>query len=77
MVLDGVRRRYEGIMANWEGWGALGGMVVGVLWARLVRVFRKGGGRIGSKERVTTFVNASVVGGSGNELRNEPVVVQL
>lgn len=79
VVVDAVRGLYEGVMVDWEGvecLGRLGLMGVRVLWGRVVALFR-GRERMVGKERVTTFVNASVVGGRGNELRNEPVVVQL
>lgn len=72
MVLDWVRRGYEMVMNQWAGWGVVGGMALGVLVAKLGNLFKVSG-----KEEVTTFVNAAVVGGSGNELVNRPIVVEL
>ncbi|KAK2759031.1 hypothetical protein FQN54_003130 [Arachnomyces sp. PD_36] len=72
VVLDWVRRGYEMVMNQWAGWEVVGGMAIGVLVAKLRHLFKLGGRR-----EVTTFVNAAVVGGSGNELMNSPIVVEL
>jgi 3',5'-cyclic AMP phosphodiesterase CpdA len=78
VVLDAVRRDYENIMGNWAGWGSLCRMAVAVLWARLVAPLLGDQWMISSKRtRVTTFVNAAVVGGSKNELQNMPIEVQI
>ncbi|KAI0475722.1 Metallo-dependent phosphatase-like protein [Xylariaceae sp. FL0804] len=74
VVLDDVQRGYEDVMTGWAGWGGIAWMLVLVLWARLKRIIR-GPGINGGK--ATIFVNAAVVGGPRNELRNEPIVVQL
>jgi hypothetical protein len=47
-------------------------MGVLVLWAKVKGLFVKEGGG-----RTTTFVNASVVGGRGNELVHQPIVVEI
>jgi hypothetical protein len=76
VVLDPVRRAYEDILNNRAGWGTLIWLATGVLLARLSSCF-------GSREkmitaaRVTTFVNAAVVGGTKNELQNQSVIVEL
>ena len=76
VVLDGVRRSYEEIVGDWAGSGALLWMGVRVLGAR-VRCWVVGREKMVRSQMVTTFVNAAVVGGSKNELRNEPIVVEL
>lgn len=69
VVLDGVQRRYEEVMTGWAGWMDLVWMAVLVAWGWVV------GGKKG--QRGTVFVNASIVGGRGNEAVNEAVVVEL
>ncbi|CZR62887.1 uncharacterized protein PAC_12784 [Phialocephala subalpina] len=64
VVLDTVQREYEKVMTGWGGWQAVGWMAVLVLWARLEWLF---GVR---QEKVTTFVNAAVVDGPQNGLKN-------
>ena len=74
VVLDSVQRAFEEVMTGWAGWEKVGWMVALVLWARLKWLF----GILGEEEgKTTTFVNAAVVGGPKNELRNESVVVEL
>lgn len=76
VVLDRVRRAYEDILNDRAGWGTMIWLATGVLLARLSSCF-------GSREkmitaaRVTTFVNAAVVGGTKNELQNQSVIVEL
>jgi Icc-related predicted phosphoesterase len=78
VVLDAVRRDYEDIMGNWASWGALCRMAVAVLWARLIAALLGKQWMMSNKwTRVTTFVNAAVVGGSKNELQHEPIEIQL
>lgn len=74
VVLDGAQRAYEEIMTGWAGWETVIWMGLMVFWAKLERLFLPSKFR---KRRTTTFVNAAVVGGPRNELRNEPVVVEL
>ncbi|KAL4960479.1 metallophosphatase domain-containing protein [Aspergillus stella-maris] len=70
LVLDSVTRGFEGIQNRLGGWGTLGVMFLGVFWEAIRKVFKD--------ERVTTFVNAAVVGGGlANELKNEAVVVDI
>ncbi|KAK7428851.1 hypothetical protein QQZ08_004621 [Neonectria magnoliae] len=74
VVLDGVQREYEEVMTGWAGWEGVGWMAVLVLWAKLkwlLRIPSVGQGK------VTTFVNAALVGGPNNELMNDPVVVKI
>ncbi|KAK7404068.1 hypothetical protein QQX98_010154 [Neonectria punicea] len=74
VVLDGVQRQYEEVMTGWAGWEGVGWMAVLVLWAKLKWLFRIPAVGQG---KVTTFVNAALVGGPSNELRNDPIVVKL
>lgn len=76
VVMDSMRRRYEDVLGNWGGWGVLGLMLLDVLWASVLAMV-KGREGMWRAEKVTNFVNASAVGGIGNELRHEPVVVEL
>lgn len=74
VVLDAVQRAYEEVMIGWSGWEAVAWMATLVLWARvkwLLRGFRSQTGKY------TTFVNAAVVAGPKNELKNPPIVVKL
>ncbi|KAL4945359.1 Metallo-dependent phosphatase-like protein [Aspergillus oleicola] len=73
LVLDFVRRGFEDVQNRLGEWGVLMGMVVGVFWGVLRRVAGfKGDGR------VTTFVNAAIVGGGlANEVRNGAFVVDI
>jgi len=72
LVLDGALWAQDSIQRGWGGYCKLVELFFRVYGAKargwLLRNQRK---------RVTTLVNASVVGGSENELRNEPVVVSL
>ncbi|KAK0744884.1 Metallo-dependent phosphatase-like protein [Apiosordaria backusii] len=74
VVLNKVRETHDDIMIGWGGWGALAWMGVLVGWTKLKRAFGFGAD---DARRVTTFVNASGVGGRGNELTNEAIVVEL
>jgi hypothetical protein len=73
VILDGVQRAYEELMTGRGSWGTLTWMELWLLWAKVKLLFR--GVRAG-REKVTTFVNAAVVGGPKNELRNAPIVVE-
>ncbi|KAK4040765.1 hypothetical protein C8A01DRAFT_45967 [Parachaetomium inaequale] len=78
VVLDGVRQAHDDVQVGWGGWGAVGWMVVLVVWARVRVVFNVIRGEERGRGRTpTTFVNASVVGGRGNEVRNGAVVVEI
>ncbi|KAK1771986.1 phosphoesterase [Phialemonium atrogriseum] len=72
VVLDGVQRGYEEVVTGWAGWGTVVWMAVLMVGA-VVRWLVCGMGEVG----VTTFVNASFVGGRENEPRNAPIVVEL
>jgi predicted phosphohydrolase len=76
VVLDGARRAYEDILNNEAGWGALIRLAACVSLAGLSSCF---GGRkkMIRAERITTFVNAAVVGGTKNELQNQSIIVEL
>lgn len=71
VVLDAVRQAHDDVQIGWGGWGTVAWMAALVLWAKVKRVF------VRPRERATIFVNASAVGGRGNELRNEPIVVEI
>lgn len=75
VVLDGARRRYEEVVGGWAGWLAIFGMVADIAASLLANIIVPW--RFRADRRPTTFVNASVVGGPENELRNEPIVVEL
>lgn len=72
VLLSGVQRAYQEVMIGWGGWGTLMWMAMAVAWARVKHVFRGV-----DDEGATTFVNASIVGGPQNELRNAPIVVDI
>ncbi|KAL2137827.1 hypothetical protein VTI28DRAFT_8166 [Corynascus sepedonium] len=75
---DAVRQAHDDVLIGWGGWGRAASMPFLVLWARVKGML---GGLFGRNEEkgkgLTTFVNASVVGGRKNELMNEPVVVEI
>jgi hypothetical protein len=81
VVLDGVRQAHDDVQIGWGGWECVAWMVLLIVWERVRRVGRAlvRGGEIATRreERVTTFVNASVVGGRGNEVKNGAVVVEV
>jgi hypothetical protein len=63
MVLDGVQQCYEEIVNSLAGWWALGTRMLGgmgLAWLRhgLASLTRRGMG----EQKLTTFVNAAVVG---------------
>jgi hypothetical protein len=71
-VLHRVRQVHDDVANHWRGWGAAGEMALLVAWAWLQCVFGK---RIWG--RVTTFVNAAVVGGRKNKIKYEARVVEI
>jgi 3',5'-cyclic AMP phosphodiesterase CpdA len=71
VVLDSVRQAHDLVQIGWGGWDTVAWMATSVLWAKVKGLFVK------ESERTTTFVNASVVGGRGNELVNRPIVVEI
>ncbi|KAH6855424.1 Metallo-dependent phosphatase-like protein [Chaetomium sp. MPI-CAGE-AT-0009] len=80
VVLDGVRRAHDDVQIGWGGWDYVAWMAVLVVWERVKRglfTLFGFGRRLEERERTTTFVNASVVGGRGNEVRNGAVVVEI
>ncbi|KAL2024333.1 hypothetical protein VTK56DRAFT_8815 [Thermocarpiscus australiensis] len=76
VVLDAVQRGYERVEYGWSGWGTVAWMVAHVLWGK-VKWFLHLLKLKSRKEKVTTFVNAAVVGGRTNELRNPPILVDI
>lgn len=78
VALDPMQRAYEEVMTGTAGYvTGIGWMVLLLVWDwvdallwRILRVSRP-------KTPVTVFVNAAVVGGSKNELRNEVTTVIL
>lgn len=86
VVMDGLRQAHDDVVIGWGGWECVAWMVVLVVWERVRRVGRALVGGCGGwcgiattrrGEGVTTFVNASVVGGRGNEVRNGAVVIEI
>lgn len=71
VVLDALRQGHDDVQIGWGGWDTIAWMTVLVLWARVKGVF------VRVRERTSTFVNASVVGGRSNELMNEPIVIEI
>ena len=83
VVLDPMNRRYEEIVnfyssSDWDfdGWRLLIEMAATVLFQRLVLMMVPWHGK-GHDERLTTMVNASIVGGPKNEVRNTPLVIEI
>lgn len=72
VVLDSAQRIYEEAMIGWAGWSSLVWMTVLVAWTRIKALVRKQ-----SDNKLTTFINAAVVGGPRNELQNEPIVIDI
>ncbi|KAK8050081.1 hypothetical protein PG994_011811 [Apiospora phragmitis] len=75
LILDAVQRAFGGVMTGWAGWGMLAWMAILVAWGRIsyyLRNFTPLG-----EHKITTFVNAAVVVGQQNELRNPPIVVEI
>lgn len=71
VVLDNVQSGYEEIMTGWAGWGTLVYMVVMAVSARITQLFKH------FDNKATVFVNAAVVGGAENALKNEPILIEL
>ncbi|TPX13864.1 uncharacterized protein E0L32_005808 [Thyridium curvatum] len=74
IVLDRVQRYYEDVMNQWAGWGAVLSLAWLVAWDLVARVLlrvRRDRGPI------TAFINASIVGGPQNEIRNRPVEIEI
>lgn len=74
VALDASRQLYDDIINQWGGYWTLAQLAVAVFFTKL-QVLLCGIGRVQASERLTTFVNASVVGGPQNELKNEPIVI--
>lgn len=75
-VLDTSRQLYDEIVNRWGDYWTLARLAIAVVSVKL-RVLVLGVKRVRDAQRVTTFVNASVVGGPQNELMNEPIVVYV
>ncbi|KAG6368798.1 hypothetical protein INS49_003012 [Diaporthe citri] len=73
VVLNATRAAYDQVLIGWGGWETVLRMAILVLWAKVEGLFERGR----PKDKSTAFVNAAVVGGANNELRNPPVVVEL
>lgn len=73
VVLNAARAAYDQVLIGWGGWETVLRMAILVLWAKVPGPFCRGR----PKEKSTAFVNAAVVVGPNNELRNPPVVVEL
>lgn len=77
VVFSSVRQSYDDIMRGWAAWGALAQLVIGIVIAQMW-CFIWSRKKVLEREKVTTLVNASVVGkGLKNELMNYPVVVDI
>jgi Icc-related predicted phosphoesterase len=76
VVLDTSRELHDEITNQWGGYWTLARLAAAVIFAKL-RVLVMGMDKVRDAERMTTFVNASVVGGPQNELMNEPTVVYI
>ena len=80
-MLDDMRWAHDRVVMGWAGWGALVWMGMLLVWGYVRTVCGVGLGVGRSGLRRTTFVNASVVAGRGNELgnelRNAPIVVEI
>ncbi|PNS13967.1 hypothetical protein CAC42_6480 [Sphaceloma murrayae] len=74
VVLDGVQRLWEEVVTGWRGWDGVLVMAGLVLWGKARGLVP---GLRGRREERTVFVNAAVVGGNGNQLSNEAIVVEL
>ncbi|VUC31057.1 unnamed protein product [Clonostachys rosea] len=72
-IMDGVQTAYEDIMVGWGGWMDVMWMACLVVSKRLGKFFRSSGE---AEAHRTIFVNASIVG-PDNEMRNDPIVVEL
>ena len=76
VVLDEARRYHDDILNQWGSYWTLLQLAILVLFARL-RIWLFGLDTLLEKERVTTMVNASIVGGPENKLANVAVVFFL
>lgn len=74
MVMDDMQSAYEDVMVGWGDWGTIAWMVAAVAWTRFCWVIR---GFRPVQAKSTTFINAAVVGGPGNDLTNAPAVFEL
>ncbi|OAA69289.1 phosphoesterase [Akanthomyces lecanii RCEF 1005] len=72
VLFDGAQQAYEEILTGWAAWGGVLWLAMAVVWARLAHLFRRP-----RSDEFTILVNAAVVGGPGNQLRNDPIVVDL
>ena len=75
--VDAVQWQHDAVVMGWAGWPALAWMGALVLWYQIrtflcVKVLR-----VRRRAKITAFVNAAVVGGPDNELRNAPTVVEI
>jgi predicted phosphohydrolase len=76
IILDQSRKHYDDIINHWRGLLELMLLAVEVVMVNL-RVLVFGLKNMITSERSTVFVNASVVGGKDNELKNNPIVVVI
>ncbi|KAM7211400.1 hypothetical protein V8F06_013224 [Rhypophila decipiens] len=75
VVLDRVRQAHDDVMIGWGGIRTIVLMLFFGVWERLRRLISLGKKR--DRDRVTTFVNASIVARMDNHLQNEPIVVEI
>ncbi|KAF2670002.1 Metallo-dependent phosphatase [Microthyrium microscopicum] len=75
-VLDSARELHDDIVNRWGGYWTLAKLAAVILILKL-QVLLLGLQKVQNRAQVTTFVNASIVGGSDNELKNEPTVVVI
>lgn len=76
LVLDRARRIHDEVYAGWASWPAVALLAANVMFAN-IQCLLLGRKRMLARERVTTFVNAAVVGGPHSDLVNGAVVVEL
>lgn len=72
VLFDAAQNTFEDVLTGWAGWGGVLRLALVVVWAKVASLFNRP--RSGD---LTTLVNAAIVGGPNNELRNDPVIVEL
>ncbi|KAJ2974609.1 hypothetical protein NQ176_g5964 [Zarea fungicola] len=71
-LLDNAQEIHDEILTGWTGWGGVLRLLVAVAWARITYFLCPP-----QKADFTTLVNAALVAGPDNELKNAPIVVEL
>ncbi|KIH87414.1 hypothetical protein SPBR_05158 [Sporothrix brasiliensis 5110] len=79
VLVDAVRWQHDTVAIGWAGWAGVVWMLMLVVWAKTTAMLAAPLRIMGIRhdEKVTTFVNAAVVGGPDNKLRNPPIVVEI